>query len=308
MSQLQALPEELQKVAIEELGEVPSRLADDLQTLHLWIQQQPHLKARTDPQFLVQFLRGCKFSLERAKEKLESYYALKSKYPELLRPTNVDDPQLRKLFQMGCIVPLPTPLNECGPRIMLYRYNYPVDKFSIEDVILLDVLLHDLLLIDDPYACINGVIYLVDLSCFSAKHILQFSPSILKKSLTYMENSLPLRVKAMGLINMPAFAEQFCNLFMSFLSKKLRERVFFCSKKLEHLKERIPLKYLPEDYGGKNGRLSNVCEDYAKTWDKYRQFFQENSQFGVEEHLRSGKAVNDGMYGMGGSFRKIDVD
>lgn len=101
MSQLQPLPEALQKVAIEELGEVPSRLANDLQDLELWIQQQPHLKARTDPQFLVQFLRGCKFSLERSKAKLESYFALKSIYPELLRPTNVDDPQLRKLFQMG---------------------------------------------------------------------------------------------------------------------------------------------------------------------------------------------------------------
>ncbi|XP_061393122.1 retinol-binding protein pinta-like [Musca vetustissima] len=308
MSKIQPLPENLQKVAIEELGEVPSRLYDDLQALELWIQQQPHLRARTDHQLLVQFLRGCKFSLQRAKEKLESYYSLKSKYPELQNPTDVDAPQLRNLFQMGCIVPLPRPLNDCGTRIMLYRYNYPVDKFSIQDVILLDVLLHDILLIDDPYACIYGVIYLVDLSSFSAGHILQFSPSVLKKSLTYMENSLPLRVKAMGLINMPTFAEQFCNLFISFLSKKLRERVFFCSKKLEHLSDKIPLKYLPVDYGGENGRLEEICSDYTKIWNKYRLYFEENLQYGVDEHLRPAKSINDGMYGMGGTFRKIDVD
>ncbi|XP_073813187.1 retinol-binding protein pinta-like [Musca autumnalis] len=308
MSLIQPLDENLQKVAIEELGEVASRLPADLLALEQWIQQQPHLRACNDHQFLVQFLRGCKFSLERAKEKLDSYYSFKSKYPELLRPTDVDATQLRNLFQMGCIVPLPQPLNDCGPRIMLYRYNYPVEIFSIEDVILLDVLLHDILMIDDPYACIYGVIYLVDLSCFSASHILQFSPSVLKQSLSYMENSLPLRVKSMGLINMPAFAEHFCNLFMSFLSKKLRERVFFCSKKLEHLKERIPFKYLPMDYGGENGSIADICDDYTKIWDKYRDFFKESSKYGVDEHLRPAKAMSDDMFGIGGSFRKIDVD
>lgn len=95
------LTEEQKKVAITELGEVTSRVPEDLQALKDWIKKQPHLRARTDEQFLIQFLRGCKFSLEKAKEKIDNYYALKTKYPELLRVTDVDDPDFRRFHNVG---------------------------------------------------------------------------------------------------------------------------------------------------------------------------------------------------------------
>lgn len=101
MAQIKPLSPELQKVAIEELGEVPSRIQDDLQALKSWIDQQPHLKARTDDQFLIQFLRGCKYSLERAKSKLDLYFALKSKYPELMNVIDVNEPKFREIYKLG---------------------------------------------------------------------------------------------------------------------------------------------------------------------------------------------------------------
>lgn len=100
MANIRPLNEELQKSA-NELGEVPSRLAADLAALKEWISQQPHLKANTDDQFLVAFLRGCKYSLERAKEKIDKFYTLKTKFPEMFAITDVDDPKFRELFRMG---------------------------------------------------------------------------------------------------------------------------------------------------------------------------------------------------------------
>lgn len=90
------LSAELQKVAIEDLDEVPARIPEDIQALRDWIRKQPHLRARTDDQHLLQFLRGCKFSLQKAKEKIDNFYYLRSKYSELLLTTDVDDTRFRR--------------------------------------------------------------------------------------------------------------------------------------------------------------------------------------------------------------------
>lgn len=104
MPAIRPLRPELQKIAIEELNENPSRIDEDIAALRLWIQQQPHLKARTDDQFLVNFLRGCKYSLERTKAKMDRFYTLRTKYPEFYLGHNVDVDKLLKLFRIGYVI------------------------------------------------------------------------------------------------------------------------------------------------------------------------------------------------------------
>lgn len=112
MTEILTPSEELQKIANEELGEIPSRIPEDLAALKEWIKRQPHLRIRENDQFLLQFLRGCKYSLERSKEKIDLFFSLKSKYPEMLNLTNVDDPTFREIHNLGYVFPL------------LYLYHY----------------------------------------------------------------------------------------------------------------------------------------------------------------------------------------
>lgn len=99
MAQIKPLTPELQKIAETELGEIPARVNSDLQALKEWLERQPHLKARTDDQFLIQFLRGCKYSLEKAKEKLDCLYTLKTKFPEEFNVEDVTNKRFRNLFR-----------------------------------------------------------------------------------------------------------------------------------------------------------------------------------------------------------------
>lgn len=91
MAKIRPLSAELRHIAETELNEVTERLPEDLQALRDWLAKQPHLRARQDDQFLVAFLRGCKYSLEKAKSKLDHFYTIKSMMPELFANRQMDE-------------------------------------------------------------------------------------------------------------------------------------------------------------------------------------------------------------------------
>lgn len=101
MSTIRPLSDELQSAAIKELGEKPERIPEDLRILKDWLGMQPHLKVNTDDQFLLAFLRGCKFSIEKTKSKIDKFYTIRTKYPSMFRTVDVDSKRFREIHQLG---------------------------------------------------------------------------------------------------------------------------------------------------------------------------------------------------------------
>lgn len=97
MAYIRALPIELQQVAAKELGEIPERIPKELQALKEWLKQQPHLNARLDDQFLIQYLRRSKYNLEKAKKKLHLLYTFKTKFPEFGNIIDVRSENFKRL-------------------------------------------------------------------------------------------------------------------------------------------------------------------------------------------------------------------
>ncbi|XP_075164997.1 alpha-tocopherol transfer protein-like [Haematobia irritans] len=308
MANIRPLSEELQKAAIE-LGEVPSRMSQDLAALKEWIQQQPHLKANMDDQFLVAFLRGCKYSLEKAKGKIDKFYTLRTKFPELFCTFDVDDPKFRELFRLGILLYLPNPLNENGPRIALMRIQkFPVDKYPGEDVMRVVYALQEILLLEDDRALLNGLILINDLENVTMPHYLYMSPAMIKKLTVFSEQAVPLRPKATHFINTPGSFEKMYNMLKPVFSAKQQSRMFVHGTKLDLLTE-IPLKYFPKEYGGENGSIPEILDDWEKKLDFYRDHFKKNAEYGTDEKLRQGNAIDfNSLFGIDGSFRKLDVD
>ena len=95
---IRPINEELQKIAKEELNEEsPEKIQEFLIAFREWIRKSPYLKGRTDDQFLVTFLRGCKYSLERAKQKYDMFYTVRTHIPELLKDR---DPLIEKISKV----------------------------------------------------------------------------------------------------------------------------------------------------------------------------------------------------------------
>lgn len=101
MVSIRQISPELEEKCRTELNEVPSRIPEDLAALKQWLAKQPHLNPRTDDQFLVGFLRGCKYSLEKTKEKLDSFYTVKTAIPEFFENRDPKDAKLQEYMMLG---------------------------------------------------------------------------------------------------------------------------------------------------------------------------------------------------------------
>lgn len=55
----------------------------------------------SDDQWLIAFLRGCKFSLERTKEKLDNYYTMKTMIPEITKAVDPKDVRMQAMLNLG---------------------------------------------------------------------------------------------------------------------------------------------------------------------------------------------------------------
>ncbi len=60
MVSIRPLNSELQKIAIEELNEVPSRISEDLEAIREWLAKQSHLKSRTGGFQIIIFDKKCR--------------------------------------------------------------------------------------------------------------------------------------------------------------------------------------------------------------------------------------------------------
>ncbi|KAH8286870.1 hypothetical protein KR018_003571 [Drosophila ironensis] len=308
--QIRPLTPELQKAAFEQVKEDPQRLEGDLEAFKAWIGQQPHLNPRLDDQFLVAFLRGCKYSLERAKSKLDQYYTLRTKYPEYFTITSTTEGKFREIHRTGALAYLPKPLNGHGPRLAIWRMGLvPAEKYHILECMRVSQAMQEIAIMEDDYANIFGVEFIMDLKGATAGHLFQMTPSIAKKFTVFSEEALPLRLKGQHFINtIPGF-EQIFNMFKPMMSKKMQGRINVHGNKMELLTQKIPLEYLPEEYGGQNGCMADLVTEWEKKFDAYEDFFKANATYGTDESLRPGKPIDfEGLFGIEGSFRKLNVD
>lgn len=135
----------------------------------------------SDDQFLLAFLRGCKFSLERAKEKVDMYYSIRSTMPEFFDNRDPQNEKLQRVMSLGLSLPLPLIDESSGRRLYLIRQGaYNPSEISILDVMKVSYMITDLLIWEDDNTIIAGETVLIDLKGLSFAHISQLNPTLLK--------------------------------------------------------------------------------------------------------------------------------
>lgn len=324
---IRPLTPELAAKAEKELNEVPSRLAEDVQALKDWIAKQPHLRARTDDQFLVNFLRGSKHSLERAKEKLDLCYTMRTSMPEMFTTEDPLSPRNMELISMGNMLPLPKTATPDGPRIIMMRFSADPSTYTMEEMMRVQSFIQAIMMYEDDHMMVAGQVGFIDLKGASVGHFTQFTPSLMKKFAVMTQDGSPVRMKGFNYINVPSFFESVFGFFKSFLNEKMKKRVsdeivfykeirfylyllqLIIHSDVESLYKEIPKEMLPVEYGGNNGTIDDLVKYWQNKIVEYRDYLLEEAQFGTDESKRQKPLKqHDALFGVEGSFRKLDVD
>lgn len=226
--EIRELSPELQKKANDELNEKRGRLAEDLRIVREWLAKEPHLIVRQDDQFLVNFLRGCKHSLERFKEKIDLYYTLRQSLPLIYSKWDPLLPLNLYLIRLGFFLPLPKTVTPDGPRVILNRIGLidpNTTDGTIEDAFRVQAMYFALCTRDDDNMVVAGQTALMDMHNMTMAHMMAMSPSLMKKMGLLAQDANPLRQKGMHYINLSAGLEGFLNLMRKFFNEKMTSRV-----------------------------------------------------------------------------------
>nr|XP_046483453.1 retinol-binding protein pinta-like isoform X1 [Neodiprion pinetum] len=306
---IRKLPDDLNAIAKNELGEDEAKIEEHIEIITEWLKKQPHINAREDPQWIAAFLRGCKHSLEVTKQKLEAYYTIRTHLPELFADRDPKGAKISELLDLGIYLPLPATKDPSSPRIILLRGGcYDPSKYNFLDIMRVNYMVMDLMLMEDDRSLIAGQQTILDLTGSKFEHVGQFTPATVKKAVTCFQDAYPLRTKSMHFINLPPSFDMVFNIFKLFLKEKLKNRILIHSDQ-NTLYEHIPKEILPSDLNGNGPSIAELTAEWKQKVQDKRDWFLEDAQFCVDESKRAGKPVSGAdLFGVDGSFKKLSID
>ncbi|XP_026473073.1 alpha-tocopherol transfer protein-like [Ctenocephalides felis] len=249
----------------------------DLASVKEWLKLQPHLPKDMDDQRIKTFLRGCKFSLEKVKRKLDMYYTMRNAVPEFFADRDVNRPELKEVMDVVNMPPLPG-LTPAGRRVVMMRgLDKDVMTPSVSAAMKLALMIGDIRLKEEQTG-VAGDVYVLDASVATPGHFAKFTPGLVKKFLVCVQEAYPVKLKEVHVINTSPLVDTIVNFVKPFLKEKIRQRIHFHGngeEGLQSLYKFIPQEMLPEEYGGKAGSLKDIHESWRQKMNEYGPWFKE---------------------------------
>ncbi|XP_013133893.1 PREDICTED: alpha-tocopherol transfer protein isoform X1 [Papilio polytes] len=241
--------ESVREIARRELRETPDVVIPAIEDLKKLLQDDKDLHVPLHSEaWLIRFLRPCKFYPESAYDLIKRYYTFKVKHQshyEGLTPSKEQN-----IFNQNILTVLPT-RDQFGRRVLVLELGkkWKHNKCSLDEVFKGCVLFLEAAMLE-PETQVCGAVVIFDMDGLSMQQVWQFTPPFAKRIVDWLQESIPLRVKGLYIINQPFIFNMVFQLFKPFLQEKLRSRIIFLGKDRDLLYKHISPKCLPDNYGG----------------------------------------------------------
>lgn len=280
------LPAELRQIAEQELGETESRRQEALEKLTHLLQDEADLHARTDPEFLLRFIRVRKYDVDAALITIRKYYKSRAAFATTFRgltPASVN-PDAKNFYIL-----MPE-RDRHGRLIMLMRIGaWDPNLLSYHDLQHAGMMCLDHTAAD-PSTQTAGITLIIDFEGYTATKLLSCSIDLIRRGLNYIQNCLPIRLKAQHIVRESYVFDLLYALIRPFITKKMTTRIHCHGHSFEKLHDEIDPSVLPEEYGGHGPPL-----DYDTFWKQLEEqepVFIDNNRYGY--HVPpSDSAVDD---------------
>ncbi|KAG8234479.1 hypothetical protein J437_LFUL014347 [Ladona fulva] len=130
-----------------------------------------------------------------------------------------------------------------------FELKWKPNKVTLDEVFKGCVLFLEAAMIE-PRSQVNGCIVIFDMDSLTLQQVWQFTPPFAKRIVDWLQDSIPMRVKAIHIVNQPYIFNMVFALFKPFLREKLRSRIYFHGNDRDSLFQHVEPKYLPECYDG----------------------------------------------------------
>lgn len=144
------------------------------------------------------FLNYCNGDHQKAAERLQNYYKFKKEVPEFFSNRHPDSSEVVQALENQNIVAFPITPDGCNLIGGSLRNSDPKNY-------VFDNTTKSLIMISEAFFLMNGpyrdIIYMISLKDVHFWHILRPSISSIRKSLHFLENAVPVNVKAIYVFN-----------------------------------------------------------------------------------------------------------
>ncbi|KAL0894648.1 hypothetical protein ABMA27_013202 [Loxostege sticticalis] len=298
---IRALAPELAEKAREQFQEDPERLQDALQEIRNWLALQPHIHARTDDQWLVAYIRGCKFNLEKVKTKLDLFYTCRHTCKDFYQLHHKDE-KFKELMASGFYLPLPKLSNPAAPRVTLLRIGvFDIAKIGAVNAFAAAHVVDKILMVDDDNAIIAGNIVIIDFKGTTLLHLVQLTPIQMRMLIASQQDALPFSsASTFIVINVPKGLNEFIIMVKKLLNATEEDQFCTYSENYEEIYtlHGLTRDIMPVEYGGNGGTLQEFTDHWVRKIEEYSEWLEEDLQFGTDESKRPGMPrTTESMFG-----------
>lgn len=253
-----------------------------------------------DDVYLLPFLRGRKYSMDRVFEAFEKALLFIHAHPNWFDWTGDNLKRALDLHNCGYIKVMNERDSE-GRRIVLINNRFDLKKYTVDDVFRINCLIIMMLSFEEETQ-ICGVNYIDDCSNITMKY-LSIYPLKSLFEFTSQLKFIPMRVKTICLIGLPSFAMQFINIIKLALSDTMKKRLQVPSN-IDECGSYIDRTKLTKKYGGKFDD-SEVIKYFNEIVEKNLKMARKFVDFEIDEK-KAGlmKDIHESF----GSFRKLEID
>ncbi|XP_047532320.1 alpha-tocopherol transfer protein-like [Vanessa atalanta] len=274
-----------------------------------WLSKQPHLPHDVEDVLLRRFYTSCGQSMERVKRTIDLFFTMRSTAPELFLQRDPWSSEIRRVFEITDMLPLPNKTKE-NYKVFIYRLNNPdYDLFNFVDAVKTFFMLADTRLTEEDDIP-SGEIPIFDSANITLKFIGKINLSVLRKYMLYTQEAIPIRLKQVHVINTPAYIGKLFALCKPFLKAEVAKLIKFHEPNSDTLYQDVPQDLLPTEYGGKAGSIDQIKRYWIKRVEAKRDWFLANDKnWALDEGLRPNDSHNENQVkDLPGSFRSLAFD
>ncbi|XP_023240224.1 clavesin-2-like isoform X1 [Centruroides sculpturatus] len=246
---------------------------NELETFRNIIIEQ-NINCPLDDMFLLSFLRARKFERERALKLLKNYLSSRQKNQDVFGDYS---PLAMKKYLDMKVHGYFTHTDDEGRIMGIGRCPYwDSSKMSFK------LIIKGLLLFLDAGLTghllqVNGFVLILDAKTLSWRHLLHLTPSTIHAIISLLFQSLPVRFKAIHIVNIGKFVHAFYMAFYPFVPYKIKKRIHLHSSGIESLHKYIDPRHLPADYGGELPPFDPT--ECNKNLMKFQEFFENRQKY-----------------------------